>query len=128
MNLNDIHYIQDDNLSYLSSQGVLLLNAALTVEKDKPGSHLEIWAPFTNYLLSEIIATTGVPVLYLGSQAAQLSVVTATTNPSYVLNHPAHAAYTGKPWETEGVFTKINKHIWDSNKDTILWLPLDPPF
>lgn len=38
-------------LEHLPSQGVLLLNTALTVEKGKPDSHLEIWKPFTRKLL-----------------------------------------------------------------------------
>ncbi len=124
----NLNYINDYDLGYLSAQGVLLLNVALTVEKDKPSSHLDIWAPFTKFLLTEVISTTGVPILYLGAQARAFAVLTAKTNPCYVLNHPASASYTGKVWETEGVFTKINTNIWNSNKETILWLNIDAPF
>jgi uracil-DNA glycosylase len=124
----NLNYINDYDLSYLSSQGVLLLNIALTVEKDKPGSHLDIWNPFTTFLLTEVISSTGVPILYLGAQAGAFGILTARTNPSFVLNQPDSAIYTGKIWETEGVFTKINKAIWNTNKETILWLPVDPPF
>jgi uracil-DNA glycosylase len=124
----NLNYINNYDLSYLSSQGVLLLNIALTVEKDKPSSHLDIWAPFTTFLLTEVISPTGVPILYLGAQAGAFAMLTAKTNPCYVLNHPASASYTGKPWETEGVFTQINKKIWDTNGETIMWLNLDTPF
>ena len=124
----NLNYINTHDLSYLSSQGVLLLNAALTVEKDKPGSHSEIWAPFTNFLLTEVISTTGVPILYLGAQAGAFAVLTAKTNPCYVLNHPASAAYAKVKWDTQGVFTKISRDIFKSNKDTIMWLPIDAPF
>lgn len=124
----NLNYVQEYDLSYLSSQGVLLLNAALTVEKDKAGSHMTVWEPFTKFLLQNVISSTGVPVLFLGKEAARFELLLAGTNPTYTLSHPASAVYTGRPWETEGVFTKLNKHIWDSNKDTILWLPLDPPF
>ncbi len=123
-----LNYVDTHDLSYLSAQGVLLLNTALTVEKDKPGSHSEIWAPFTNYLLTEVISTTGVPVLFLGGNAAVFSLLVAKTNPCYVLDHPASAAYGRKPWDTQGVFTKINKNIWDSNEETIMWLNIDCPF
>ena len=125
----NLSYVQEHDLSFLSSQGVLLLNAALTVEKDKPNSHMDIWEPFTKFLLQEVISSTGVPVLFLGKEASRFELLLAGTNPTYTLSHPASSAYTGKPWETEGVFTQINKRIWDSNKDTILWLPMgDPPF
>jgi len=36
----------DVMLGHLPSQGVLLLNTALTVEEKKPESHLKIWEPF----------------------------------------------------------------------------------
>jgi uracil-DNA glycosylase len=45
------------NLSHWCSQGVLLLNAALTTRGGKAGAHKKLWAPFTTLLLS-----------YLGSQ------------------------------------------------------------
>jgi uracil-DNA glycosylase len=124
----NLNYVQDYDLSYLSAQGVLLLNAALTVEKDKPNSHMDIWEPFTKFLLQEVISTTGVPVLFVGKEASRFELLLAGTNPTYTLSHPASSAYTGRPWETEGVFTKINKNIWESNEETIMWLLVDPPF
>ena len=38
----------------LAEQGVLLLNSALTVEESKPGSHLKLWQPYTNYIIDYI--------------------------------------------------------------------------
>jgi uracil-DNA glycosylase len=35
-----------------AEQGVLMLNSALTVEEGKPASHMEIWEPFTDHLVS----------------------------------------------------------------------------
>jgi uracil-DNA glycosylase len=124
----NLNYINDYDLSYLSSQGVLLLNAAFTVARDKPNSHMDIWEPFTKFLLKEIISTTGVPVLFLGKEASRFELVLAGTNPTFTLNHPASAAYTGKPWDTKDTFTKINKIVWDTNKETILWLNIETPF
>ena len=124
----NLNYINTYDLSYLSSQGVLLLNAALTVEKDKPGSHMAIWEPFTKFLLTQVIATTGVPVLFLGKEASRFELLLAGTNPVYTLSHPAAASYTGGVWDTKDVFTKISRDIYKSNKETIMWLPIDPPF
>lgn len=121
----NLNYINDYDLSYLSSQGVLLLNVALTVEKDTPGSHLDIWKSFTEFLLKEVISSTGVPILYLGVQAGAFAVMTAKTNPSYVLSYPNSF---GKVWETEGVFTKILRDINKSNGESICFLNIDPPF
>lgn len=125
----ELNYTDSYDLSYLSKQGVLLLNSSLTVEKDKPGSHAEIWEDFTIFLLKEVIAPTGVPVLFLGREAIKFEPILCITNPTFYAKHPASAAYTGGSWETEGAFTFLNKHIWESNKETINWLPFEnPPF
>ena len=121
---------QNDNydLSYLSAQGVLLLNTALTVQKDKPGSHISVWEEFTLFLLKEVIAPTGVPILFLGRDAGSYELVCAHSNPTFVASHPASASYTKSIWDPKGAFTWLNEQIWDSNQETILWLPIDVPF
>lgn len=124
----NLEYINTYDLSYLSSQGVLLLNAALTVEKDKPGSHMAVWSPFTTFLLTEVIAPTGVPILFLGKEAGSFAKLVEKTNHVYKLSHPAAAAYSGGKWDTKGTFTQISKDIYKSNKDTIMWLNIDAPF
>jgi len=124
----NLEYINTYDLSYLSQQGVLLLNAALTVEKDRPGSHMKIWEPFTTFLLTEVIASTGVPILFLGKEAGRFAPLVDKTNYVYKLNHPAASSYTGGVWDTKGVFTAILKNVWDSNGETISFLNIDPPF
>ncbi|CAN5205135.1 uracil-DNA glycosylase [soil metagenome] len=42
------------NLEKWAEQGVLLLNAALTVRKNEPGSHRKIWEPFTDAVIQKI--------------------------------------------------------------------------
>lgn len=124
----NLNYINTYDLSYLSKQGVLLLNTALTVEKDKAGSHMAIWEPFTKFLLTEVISTTGVPILFLGKEAGRFAPLVEKTNSVYKLSHPASAAYTGSKWDTKDTFTQISRDIYKSNKETILWLNVDPPF
>jgi len=124
----NLNYKDIDDLSYLSNQGVLLLNTALTVEKDRPGSHMAIWHNFTTYLLKEIIGPTGVPVLFLGKEAGALEPLVCLTNPTFTVKHPASASYSGGTWDTEGCFTWLNTHIWDSNAETVSWLNVEPPF
>lgn len=58
---------------FQASQGVLLLNTALTVERGKPGSHLNIWKPFTKDLIKKLITeTTDIVWLLWGRPAQQL--------------------------------------------------------
>lgn len=124
----NLNYINDYDLSYLSKQGVLLLNTALTVEKDKPNSHMLIWKDFIKFIFTEVLSITGVPILFLGKEAGKYDVYTSKTNPTFIASHPVSASYSGKMWDTKGVFTEINKCIWNTNKETILWLNIDPPF
>lgn len=124
----NLNYINDHDLSYLSKQGVLLLNTAFTVEKDKPNSHMMVWKDFIKFIFTEVLSTTGVPILFLGKEAGKYEVYTKKTNPTFVASHPVSASYAGKKWDTQGVFTAINKVIWDSNKETILWLNIEPLF
>lgn len=124
----NLNYINTHDVSYLAKQGVLMLNAALTVEKDKSGSHIDLWENFTKFLLEEIISVTGVPVLFLGKDAAAYEGIVVGTNYTYTLNHPASASYGGTRWDTKGTFTKINKNIWESNEETIMWLNHELPF
>lgn len=42
------------NLDKWAKQGVLLLNAALTVRASEPNSHAPIWAPFTDAVIQKI--------------------------------------------------------------------------
>jgi uracil-DNA glycosylase len=124
----ELNFIQRYDLGYLCEQGILLLNTALTVEKDKPGSHMDIWEDFTIFLLKEVIGPTGVPVLFLGKEAAKFEPTIMMTNPTHTALHPASAAYTGGCWNPDGAFVWLNEHIWKSNNETIMWLPIELPF
>ena len=43
---------KDPDVTYLAKRGVLMLNAALTTEINKAGSHIELWEPFTKIYLN----------------------------------------------------------------------------
>lgn len=58
------------NLKKWSETGVFLLNCSLTVEKNKPGSHMELWEDFTNDVIKKIsIDNDNVIFLLLGNFA-----------------------------------------------------------
>jgi uracil-DNA glycosylase len=113
---------RNPDLTYLAKQGVLLCNAALTTEVNKAGSHLEIWEPFMKYLLEEAFAFTGIPVVFFGKEAAKLKRYISPFTFSFVVSHPASASYKNGDWDSEGVFTKINTLIKETNNYTIDWL------
>jgi len=118
----NLKYTKDPDVSYLAKQGVLMLNAALTTEMNKAGSHIKLWEPFTKYLLEEVLATTGVPYIFLGKDASVYQKYIPPFTWSFTLSHPASAAYKQSEWDTEGAFTKVNKILKDNNNFSIEWL------
>ena len=116
------------DVAYLANQGVLMVNAALTTEINKAGSHIALWEPFTKYLFEHVLDTAGVPVIFLGKDAAKYERYVAPFTWKFVLSHPASAAYKQADWDTEGVFTKVNKILTENNNYKINWLDEEPPF
>lgn len=110
------------DLSYLAEQGVLLLNAGLTVEANKPGSHNEMWEPFMKFLFQEVIVTSGMPVVFLGKEASKLKRYLAPFTWMFELTHPAYAAYKNEDWDSEKTFTKVNKILEGNNHTEIRWI------
>jgi uracil-DNA glycosylase len=123
----NLKYQKLADVSYLAKQGVLMFNAALTTEMNKAGSHIDIWEPFTKYVLEEIITPLGVPTIFLGKDASRYEKYTSPFAWNFVLTHPASAAYKQSDWDTEGKFGMINKVLKDNNNFEIMWL-YDVPF
>jgi uracil-DNA glycosylase len=124
----NLKLIKNPDVSYLANQGVLMFNAALTVEVNKAGSHNEIWAPFIKYVMEDIIAYAGVPVVFLGKDAAKYERYTNPFIYHFTLSHPAHAARTMSEWDTKGTFGKINRILKENNNLKINWMESHPPF
>lgn len=134
-NLKSFSHIVSDpthgDLSYWASQGVLLLNSALTVEKSKPNSCQEIWSEFTNELIKAISSKySGLVFLLWGKHAhsKKLSNVIKNQSSHYFIisSHPSgYSANT--PYREFGSFMEIdhfgltNKYLAEQNKTTIDW-------
>lgn len=116
------------DVSYLAQQGVLMLNAALTTEINKAGSHLKIWEPFIKHVFENAIAPSGVPVVFLGKEASKFKRYMAPLTWSFELSHPASASYKNVQWSSEKVFSKLNRMMIDEKKQLINWMDEDPPF
>jgi uracil-DNA glycosylase len=114
--------IKNPDLSYLANQGVLLLNAGLTVEANKPGSHNSIWEPFMKYLFQEVLDVVRVPVIFLGKESTKLEKYVDPFTWQFKISHPASAAYKGTEWNSEGVFVKVNKILMALNGTEIEWM------
>lgn len=124
----NLDYVKTPNVKYLADQGVLMLNAALTTEINKAGSHLAIWQPFTKFLLQEVLNLEGCPYIFLGKEAAKYQSYLPPLTWSFPISHPASASYNNTDWNTEGVFTKVNQILKQNNNYKIEWLYENPPF
>lgn len=124
----NLYYIKNPDVSYLAKQGVLMINAALTTEIGKAGSHIAIWEPFVKYFFEEVVPYEGAPIVFLGKDAAKYKKYTPPLSWSFVVSHPASASYKNTDWDTEGVFGKVNKLLKENNNYHINWLDEQPPF
>lgn len=111
------------DLTGWAKEGVLLLNAVLTVEKDKAASHRNLgWEPLTDYII-KILNLKEEPVVFIlwGNFAKEKSKL--ITNPKHFIitsPHPSpFSAYSGffgsKP------FSKTNEFLIKNKMTPIDW-------
>jgi uracil-DNA glycosylase len=123
----NLKYDKNPDVSYLAKQGVLMINAALTTEMNKAGSHIALWEPFVKHFF-QCIETEGAPIIFLGKDAAKYKKYVAPFKWVFTASHPASASYKNTEWDTEGVFGAVNKVLKDNNNFNIVWLDEEPPF
>lgn len=114
--------IFDPSLEKWASQGVLLLNAALSCEAGKAGSHLLLWRPFISSLLSHLSQNYAGIVYVLMGAVAQSFEGYINRQDNVVLNtrHPAYyARNSGKLPHT--LWYLINKAVTDASGEQIKW-------
>lgn len=102
----------DPSLEDISRQGVLFINAALTCETGKPGSHMLLWRPFiTTFLKNLSKHKVGIVYVLLGSEAQGLKGYIDDSR-NYILTdkHPAFYAR---------MRTSMPSGIWKSVNDII---------
>jgi len=114
------------NLSHWAKQGVLLLNATLTVRKDHPNSHKQLsWNVFTDALI-EKIATEKEPIVFLlwGSFAQKKgSKINKHKNRVLVSGHPSPMSANQGKWFGNKHFSKTNDYLISIGKTPISWVP-----
>ena len=121
---NDLGIVKKNNdLTPWTKQGVLLLNSIMTVEKDKPLSHVgKGWEIFTDNIIKELNKSDK-PIIFVlwGSYArGKKELISNTIHHIIESVHPsplsANRGFLGsKP------FSKINKYLKQDGFDTINW-------
>lgn len=121
---NDLGIVRDKkDLSDWAKQGVLLLNAIMTVEKDKPLSHKDRgWEIFTDNII-KYLNDREQPIIFVLWGGFARSKKNLITNKKHYIIESAHpsplSAYRGffesKP------FSQINNILAENKQDTIKW-------
>ena len=114
---------KNGNLESWASQGVLLLNATLTVEASKPNSHQNKgWEKLTDFIISEISKKQTSVVFILWGSFAHKKEILIDQNKHFILKsaHPSPlSVYRGffgsKP------FSKANVYLNEHHKKQIDW-------
>lgn len=123
---NDIGvtYPKSGDLSRWAKQGVLLLNATLTVRAHEAGSHQKKgWETFTDAVIKTISTSkNGVIFLLWGGYAKQkIKLIDSTKHNVLTSGHPSPLSANRGYWFGNKHFSKTNK-LLDSNKtEAIKW-------
>jgi uracil-DNA glycosylase len=110
------------DLTNWASQGVLLLNDILTVEKNKPGSHSKIgWKKFTKRILEEVSKRcTNIVFLLWGNYArSKAEIIDKQKHLILEAAHPSPFSYL-KFCDCKH-FSKTNEYLIKHNKEPINW-------
>ncbi len=111
------------SLNNWAKQGVLLLNAIFTVEKDKPASHQKLgWEQFTNAIIVEINKKSTPVIFVLWGNFAK-SKKELITNPIHkIIENPHPSPFSAnKGFFGSKPFSKINKFLKENNIKEIEW-------
>lgn len=114
---------EEGDLTYWARQGVLLLNAVLTVEKDKPASHRNLgWERLTDYIIKTLNKKED-PVVFIlwGNFAKEKKVL--ITNPKHLVLTSAHPSPFSANYGFFGSkpFSKTNEFLKQNGLERIDW-------
>ena len=104
-------------------EGVLLLNATLTVEKDKANSHKNIgWQNFTDKII-ELINEKEEPVVFLFWGNFAISKRILITNPKHLILESVHPSplSASRGFFGNGHFVKVNEFLEKNSIKPINW-------
>lgn len=112
------------NLKYWAKQGILMLNATLTVRAKEPGSHQKKgWEQFTDAVI-EILSEEkkGIVFLLWGGPAKKKGAkVDAKKHLVLTSGHPSPLAAIRGHWFGNKHFSKTNEYLISKGKEPIAW-------
>ncbi|CAM3534244.1 uracil-DNA glycosylase [Flavobacterium gelidilacus] len=121
--LDSIFMPTNGNLDHWADQGVLMLNASLTVRKDTPNSHKHLkWNTFTDEVIRMISDEKEHVVFLLWGAFAQKKGAKIDKSKHLVLEcgHPSFA-HSHKKWFGNKHFSQTNEYLKKIGKKPIEW-------
>ena len=115
---------KNGDLSKWAKQGVMLLNATLTVRKGLPGSHQNKgWEIFTDKVIKIISNETNNTVFLLWGSFAKKKTKLIETSKHKILEsgHPSPLSANRGYWFGNKHFSKCNKHLESFKRNKIDW-------
>ena len=123
LNLEDSNkrLIFDNTMEEWARQGILMINAALSCEMNKVGSHTMMWRPFVSKLL-DALSSKKKHIVYVlfGNVAQSFENHIADDNKVIKIEHPAYFARIKKDMPNN-LFTAINDYLEINNKIPVKW-------
>jgi uracil-DNA glycosylase len=112
------------NLERWAKQGILLLNATLSVQKDKPNSHKHLnWEKFTDAIIQEISDKKSNVVFLLWGNFAHKKGLKIDRTKHLVLEsgHPSPMSANQGKWFGNKHFSKTNNYLKSKGIQEINW-------
>ena len=103
-------YTFDPTLEYWVKQGVLMLNASLTVEANKIGSHTMLWRRFISKFITNLSKYNNNLIFVLFGELANTFAPYIFSGTVIKVKHPAYYARNNEPMP-EDVFLLVNRHL-----------------
>lgn len=122
--LDSIFMPNSGNLESWAKQGILLLNASLTVRKDTPNSHKHLkWNLFTDAVIQKISdEKEGVVFLLWGAFAHKKGLkIDRTKHLVLESGHPSPMSANQGKWFRNKHFSQVNAYLEKAGKTTISW-------
>lgn len=117
-------YPKSGDLSHWAKQGVLLLNATLTVRAHEAGSHQKQgWETFTDAVI-KYISDTNKDIIFLlwgGFAKKKGKHINTTKHVVLTSGHPSPLSANRGYWFGNRHFSKLNTYLKNKNKKEIIW-------
>ena len=114
------------DLTYLATQGILLLNTTLTVRQSKPNSHFKLWKGFTQLVIDYILENKKdiIFMLWGNNAKALLDKKDSSNHHIFTAVHPSPLSANRGGWFGQNMFQKVNSKLKELNQNEILWKPI----